>query len=69
MDHIIDWARSHLTRIDLAALACRYHNKDAKKQGWRNQMINGRVAWIPPKWIDPDQTPRYNHLHNTELPP
>jgi hypothetical protein len=69
MDHIIDWARSHLTRIDLAALACRYHNNDAKKQGWRNQMINGRVAWIPPKWIDPDQTPRYNHLHNTELPP
>ena len=69
LDHVIDWAAGGPTRVDLANLACRYHNNDAKKQGWRTVMINGRVAWIPPAWIDPEQKPRYNDLHRTELSP
>ena len=67
-DHIIDWAKGGPTRIDLGGLGCRTHNNDAKKQGWRNTIINGRVAWIPPPWIDPQQKPRYNHLHDTHPP-
>jgi hypothetical protein len=66
MDHVIDYAEHGPTQVDLAVLACRYHNNDAKKQGWRSTLINGRAAWIPPKWIDPKQKPRYNHLHDTE---
>jgi hypothetical protein len=66
MDHVIDHAHGGPTRVDLAVLACRYHNNDAKKQGWRSTLINGRAAWIPPPWIDPEQKPRYNHLHDTE---
>jgi hypothetical protein len=23
----------------------------------------------PPKWIDPEQKPRYNYLHNQDPPP
>jgi hypothetical protein len=68
MDHVIDHAHGGPTRVDLAVLACRYHNNDAKQQGWRSTLINGRAAWIPPPWIDPDQTPRYNHLHDTGPP-
>jgi hypothetical protein len=68
-DHTLDWAHGGKTNIDNGVLACRYHNNDAKKQGWRSTRINGRAAWIPPRWIDPQQKPRYNHLHNTELPP
>ena len=45
---------------------CHPHNVLAKAQGWRSTRINGRAAWIPPKWIDPDQKPRYNHLHDTD---
>jgi hypothetical protein len=68
IDHIIDHAAGGPTRVDHAVLACRYHNNDAKKQGWQSTLINGRAAWIPPPWIDPDQTPRYNNLHRTDLP-
>jgi hypothetical protein len=66
LDHIINYGRGGPTRVDLAGLACRYHNNDAKKQGWQTQMINGRVGWIPPRWIDPEQRPRFNHLHDTD---
>jgi Domain of unknown function (DUF222) len=66
-DHTTDWARGGLTRVDAGVLACRYHNNDAKKQGWRSTRINGRAAWIPPPWIDPEQRPRYNELHRTDL--
>ena len=66
LDHTNEWAQSRRTRIDEGVLACRYHNNDAKKQGWRSTLINGRAAWIPPTWIDPEQQPRYNHLHDTE---
>jgi hypothetical protein len=68
IDHVIDWATGGITRVDLAVLACRYHNNDAKKQGWRSALINGRAAWIPPRWVDPEQRPRYNHVHDTEPP-
>jgi 5-methylcytosine-specific restriction protein A len=66
IDHIIDWASTHRTNIDEGVPACHPHNVLAKQQGWRSTRINGRAAWIPPKWIDPEQRPRYNHLHDTE---
>ena len=68
IDHIIDWAKARITRVDLGVPACHPHNDEAKKQGWRSTRINGRAAWIPPAWIDPEQRPRYNHLHDTDLP-
>jgi hypothetical protein len=68
IDHILEWARGGITRADLGVPACHPHNDQAKKQGWRSTRINGRAAWIPPKWIDPEQKPRYNHLHDTEPP-
>jgi hypothetical protein len=69
IDHVIDHAHGGPTRVDLAVLACRYDNNNRKHQGWRSTRINGRAAWIPPKWIDPAQKPRYNHLHDTGPPP
>jgi hypothetical protein len=69
IDHFNEWAIHRRTRIDDGLLACRTHNLRAKEQGWRSTRINGRAAWIPPKWIDPEQQPRYNHLHDTQPPP
>jgi hypothetical protein len=66
IDHALDWAFGGKTSLDNAVMADRYHNNTAKKQGWKSTRINGRAAWIPPKWIDPQQRPRYNHLHDTE---
>lgn len=69
IDHDIDFAAGGPTDITNAALACDHHNRTAKSHGWRPRHINGRVAWIPPRWIDPDRQPRYNLLHNTDPPP
>ena len=69
VDHVIDHALGGPTSVDSAVLACRYENNTRKKQGWQSARINGRAAWIPPKWIDPEQKPRYNHLHNLKPPP
>jgi hypothetical protein len=40
-----------------------------QNQGWRSARTNGRAAWVPPRWIDPRQKPRYNRLHILEPPP
>jgi hypothetical protein len=38
---------------------------------WQTVMVTdgpdaGRVAWIPPKYIDPDQQPRINRAHHVD---
>jgi hypothetical protein len=69
IDHVIAWAENRLTRADHGVPACHPHNVTAKQQGWRSTRINGRAPWIPPKWVDAEQRPQYNHLHDTQLPP
>jgi hypothetical protein len=69
IDHTTDWVQGGITRVDKGVPACHPHNVLAKQRGWRSSRINGRAAWIPPRWIDPEQKPRYNHLHDTEPPP
>jgi hypothetical protein len=32
--------------------------------GYKSVMINGRPYWVPPSWIDPQQQPIRNHLHD-----
>jgi hypothetical protein len=68
IDHVIDHAHGGPTSVDYAVLACHHHNVDAKKQGWQSARINGRAAWIPPRFIDPEQKPQYNLLHNPDPP-
>ena len=43
-------------------IGCR---RNGVEHGWQPVMINGLPHWIPPKWIDPAQTPRRNTLHDT----
>jgi hypothetical protein len=69
IDHLEDYAHGGPTDLTNAGLACRYDNRERKKQGWKPVQINGRVAWVPPRWIDPDQKPQYNLLHNPDPPP
>jgi hypothetical protein len=32
--------------------------------GWTGKIIDGRPHWTPPAWMDPDQRPRRNTLHD-----
>ena len=48
------------TTIDELGLLCGYHHRLVDNQGYRMARINNRIWITPPKWIDPDQTPRTN---------
>ncbi len=61
--HLTDYQITGHTRVDDGGLGCHYDHRERIKQGWTTRLINGRVAWIPPRWIDPEQKPRYNELH------
>jgi hypothetical protein len=62
--HLIDWAKGGPTSVDNATMGCPGDHRERINEGWSAKLINGRVGWIPPHWIDPDQKPRYNDLHH-----
>jgi hypothetical protein len=66
--HLTAWADAGPTTLDNATLVCRYDHDLRIRQGWTARRINNRTAWVPPLWIDPDQKPRYNHLHQPFQP-
>lgn len=65
--HLTDYRHSKHTRVDDAALLCRYHHDHHTAMGWTGVMINGRPHWTPPRWIDPTRTPRRNTMHDKPL--
>lgn len=66
--HLTDYAITGRTSVDDGGLGCHYDHRERVKQGWTTQLIRGRVAWIPPRWIDPAQEPQYNELHDATDP-
>jgi hypothetical protein len=48
-------------------LLCGFHHREHAKRGWAVRMRDGLPEWIPPGWIDPQQTPRRNHSHHPPL--
>jgi Domain of unknown function DUF222. len=65
--HLVPWQDSRRTSVDNGTLVCGYHHREHEKLGWRAELINGRVGWIPPKWLDKDQQPRFNDAHHPRL--
>jgi hypothetical protein len=65
--HIRPWIDGGQTDIGQLTLLCGYHHREFAKRGWRCQMINETPHWIPPAWLDPDQTPIRNTAHHLEL--
>ena len=55
--HITEWQHSGRTSVDDAALLCGYHHREFERLGFRLIMTDGRPTWIPPRWLDPEQTP------------
>ncbi|MGN6610099.1 MAG: hypothetical protein ACTHMS_24210, partial [Jatrophihabitans sp.] len=48
--------------VDDGHLACVFHHRWARTHGWEPVMVNGRVGWRPPAWLDPERAPRFNRL-------
>ncbi|CAM3137528.1 uncharacterized protein DUF222 [Williamsia muralis] len=71
--HTTAWADGGHTDIDELAPACIPHHAmiGPGEDQWQTVMVTdgpdtGRVAWIPPTYIDPDQQPRINRAHHTD---
>jgi hypothetical protein len=52
------------TSVGNGCLMCAFHHRHFEAMGWTGIMTNGRPWWIPPKWIDPEQKPIRNHMHD-----
>jgi hypothetical protein len=65
--HMTDFAVTGKTTIDDGTLLCGFHHREHEALGWTCHMINGTPHWTAPRWLDPDQTPRRNTAHHTDL--
>ncbi|MEO9139152.1 MAG: HNH endonuclease signature motif containing protein, partial [Jatrophihabitans sp.] len=65
--HLTDYATGGPTSVNNGTLVCGHDHRERIRQGWTANLINGRVGWTPPSWIDPTREPRYNTLHRPLL--
>ncbi len=61
------WIHGGTTDVNNLTLVCGFHHREHAKRGWACRMLDGRPEWIPPRWIDPQQTPRRNTAHHLPL--
>ncbi len=59
--HIREWADGGPTDLNNLTLLCRYHHRHFASRGWVCRMRpDGIPEWIPPRHVEPDQTPMIN---------
>jgi hypothetical protein len=68
-----DWADGGLTDIDSLAFACGPHNRIVGNDPgqWRTYVVKdgpdaGKIAWVPPEYVDPERKPRINRVHHPD---
>jgi Domain of unknown function (DUF222) len=62
------WSRNGNTNLDELALACGEHHRLLHNSDWEIRITNNIAWWIPPKWLDPQQTPLRNTAHDLGPP-
>ncbi len=62
--HITHWADQGPTSLANLVLLCGHHHRTVHHRGWQVRLAEGHPEFIPPRWIDPTQTPRRNRLHH-----
>ncbi len=65
--HIVPWIDGGPTDLDNLTLVCGFHHREFAKRGWACRITDGVPHWIPPAWLDPQQVPRRNTAHDTQL--
>src|SRR6266581_6818439 len=66
--HVQSWADGGPTSLDNLVLLCRMHHTLTHRSQWRVRIRDGVPEFVPPKAIDPDQTPRVNPVWRSTLP-
>jgi Domain of unknown function (DUF222) len=60
--HIWHWTNGGPTGLHNLVLLCGHHHKVVHHDGWDVHIeTDGLPSFYPPRWIDPDRTPRRNH--------
>jgi hypothetical protein len=67
--HITHWADGGPTALTNLVLLCGHHHRTIHHHGWQTRIADGIPEFLPPPWIDPDQTPRRNRLHHLPAMP
>ena len=59
---LVEFARDH----DPDTLRTGVHRQPPhlRSHGWHSEMLHGQPVWVRPTWIDEDQVPRRNKLHD-----
>jgi len=55
--HITPWSEGGSTDLAGGVLLCRHHHLLLHNNGWQFTRINGELAVVPPRSLDPDQRP------------
>jgi hypothetical protein len=61
--HCKHWSNGGKTALCNLCLLCSHHHDVVHHDGWEITMINAMPWFIPPPWIDPDQTPQQHSRH------
>jgi hypothetical protein len=63
--HVLPWEKNKEHQIDNLVTPCSQHHKIVHQQKWQIDFINRIPHYRAPKWIDPAETPRRNHIHHS----
>jgi hypothetical protein len=62
--HVIEYQHGGPTSVDNGTLLCGHHHRSFEQAGWAVTIRDGLPWWTPPKWIDPEQRPVRNRVHD-----
>jgi hypothetical protein len=65
--HFIEFVAGGPTSLDNCGLVCGFHHRQFARNGWISVMVNAAPHWIPPPWVDPDQEPPRNTMHDPPM--
>jgi hypothetical protein len=65
--HIIHWADGGPTALTNLALLCDVHHQLIHAQEWHIRIADGHPEFVPPRWLDPHQTPLRNTIHHPHI--
>jgi len=67
--HLIWWSRGGPTSVEQGCLLCPHHHTEIHREHWKARRGNdGLPEFIPPLWVDPEQKPRRNIMHDPPIP-
>ena len=67
--HLIWWCRGGPTSADEGCLLCPHHHAEIHREHWKaHRGKDGLPEFIPPVWVDPEQNPRRNVMHDPPVP-